>query len=75
MKCPFPSRQVSESINALRRMRLAARARIEWESDALLVLLARARQVAGRDAEVETAIRSTDELVATIQSDLIAARM
>jgi len=55
-------------------MPLLARARIEWESDALLVLLARARQVAGRDAEVEAAIRSTEELVATIQSDLIAAR-
>jgi len=56
-------------------MPLLARARIEWESDALLVLLARARQVAGRDAEVEAAIRGTGELVATIQSDLIAARM
>lgn len=64
-----------ESVSALRRMPLAARARIESESDALLVLLARARRIAGGDAEVEAAIRKTEELVARIQSDLIAARM
>ncbi len=67
--------RTSESITALRRMPLAARARIESESDALLVLLARARRVAGSDARVEAAIRVTEEMVARIQSDLIAARM
>lgn len=63
------------SISALRRMPLAARARIESESDALLDLLARARRIAGSDAEVEAAIRMTEELIASIRSDLIAARM
>jgi hypothetical protein len=68
---PLPS----ESISALRRMPLAARARLESESDALLVLLARARRMAGSDAQAEEAIRVTEERVARIQSDLIAARM
>ncbi len=63
------------SISALRRMPLAARARIESESDALLALLARTRRIAASDAEFEAAIRVTEELVARIQSDLITARM
>jgi hypothetical protein len=67
--------KASESITALRRMPLAARARIESESDALLMLLARARRIAGSDAEVEDAIRMTEKRVARIQSGLIAARM
>jgi hypothetical protein len=66
---------ISASISALRRMPLAARARIESESDALLMLLARARRIAGSGAELEAAIRMTEERVARIRSDLIAARM
>jgi len=62
------------SVEALRRMPLAARARIESETDALL-LLARAGRRCGGDAEVQAAIAAIEELLAQIQADLIAARM
>lgn len=66
---------VGGCVSALRRMPLAARAQLEAESDALLALLARGRQVAGSGDEVSVAIRSTEELVATIKAELLAARL
>jgi len=56
-------------------MPLAARARIESETDALLVLLAQARSCAGDDDWVEESIAELEQLVAQIQAELIAARM
>jgi hypothetical protein len=63
------------SVYALRRMPLAARARVESEANALLVLLAQARRRAGGDDEVEMAIAAIEELVAQVQAELVAARM
>jgi hypothetical protein len=56
-------------------MPLAARVRIESETNALLVLLATARGRAGDDVRVEAAITELEQLVAEIQAELIAARM
>lgn len=67
--------RASECVEALRRMPLAARARIESEANALLVLLAQARRRTGRDDEIEAAIAAIEELVAQVQAELIAARM
>ena len=63
------------SVESLRRMPLAARARIELETDALLVLLAQARACASDDDWVEESIAELEQLVAQIQAELIAARM
>jgi hypothetical protein len=67
--------RASGSVEALRRMPLAARVRIESETNALLVLLATARGRAGDDVRVEAAITELEQLVAEIQAELIAARM
>lgn len=67
--------RASGSVEALRRMPPAARARIESETDALLMVLARARCRYRGDDEVQAAIESIEERVAQVQAELIAARM
>jgi hypothetical protein len=65
----------SGSVESLRRMPLAARARIESEAEALLVLLAQARGRAKGNHEAEAAVAVIEELVAQVLAQLIAARM
>jgi hypothetical protein len=67
--------RASGSVEALRRMPLAARARIESETDALLMLLARARRRYGSGARMQPAIAAIEEVVAQVKADLIAARL
>ena len=67
--------RASGSVESLRRMPLAARARIESEAEALLVLLAQARGRAKGNHEAEAAVAVIEELVAQVLAQLIAARM
>ena len=67
--------RASQCVEALRRMPLAARARIESDANALLALLAQARNGTGGDDEIEAAIAVIEEQVAQVQAELIAARM
>jgi len=69
------SHRASDCVEALRRMPVAARARIESEANALLVLLGRARGRADGDDEIEVAIAAIEELVAQVQAELVAARL